>query len=166
VDELGLDPAEALRSAAQQTRDKGRTPLQWQNAPNAGFCPANVQPWLPINPDFATGVNVSDQDRDPDSLLNFYRRLIAVRRATPALISGAYQPLHAQSEAYLAFLRQTADQTVLVVLNFHENQLKIDFSNLTYPTASLIFSSMAKERRLSLPALSMAPFEILIAEVN
>jgi alpha-glucosidase len=166
VDELGLDPAEALRSAAQQTRDKGRTPLQWQNAPNAGFCPANVQPWLPINPNFAKGVNVSDQDRDPDSLLNFYRRLIAVRRATPALITGTYQPLHAQSEAYLAFLRQTADQTILVVLNFYENQLEIDFSNLTHQTASLIFSSAAAERQLSLPALSTAPFEILIAEVN
>ncbi len=166
VDELGLDPAEALRSAAQQTRDKGRTPLQWQNTPNAGFCPANVQPWLPINPNFAKGVNVSDQDRDLDSLLNFYRRLIAVRRATPALITGTYQPLHAQSEAYLAFLRQTADQTILVVLNFHENQLEIDFSNLTHQTASLVFSSAAAERQLSLPALSMAPFEILIAEVN
>ena len=69
--------------AGAMSRDKNRTPMQWTGQIHAGFCPAGVVPWLPVNPNYAGGVNVSDQQDDPRSLLNFYRRLIRVRRQIP-----------------------------------------------------------------------------------
>jgi len=71
VKDLGLAPEEALEKAARLTRDKNRTPMQWSQHNNGGFCPADVQPWLPVNPNYSTGVNVQDQAQDPESLLYF-----------------------------------------------------------------------------------------------
>ncbi len=85
---LGTEPAQAVLVGALNGRDKCRTPMQWANQPNAGFCPPNVRPWLPVNPDFSVGVNAADQAADPASLLADYRRLLAFRRFQPVLQSG------------------------------------------------------------------------------
>ncbi len=118
VNHIGLHPGEALRKASQLTRDKNRTPLQWSYQANGGFCPAGVQPWLPVNPDYSCGVNVAEQEPDPESLLNFYRHLLRVRKNTPALIGGSYQSYHPRNQKVLAFFRQIPGQTCLVGLNF------------------------------------------------
>lgn len=123
VDELGVPPDVALHRAARLTRDKCRTPMQWANAPNGGFCPADVAPWLPVNPNYARGVNVAEQDGDPASLLNFYRRALRLRRDAPALVEGDYAPVFPHARDYLAFLRHTVGQTCLVVLNFSERRV-------------------------------------------
>lgn len=125
VEKLGVPPDIALERAARLTRDKCRTPMQWANAPRGGFCPPGVDPWLPVNPNYAQGVNVADQDGDPASLLNFYRRALRMRRGTPALMEGEYVPLAPKAKDYLAFLRRTEDQTCLVVLNFSERRLAL-----------------------------------------
>ncbi|MGB9880128.1 MAG: alpha-amylase family glycosyl hydrolase, partial [Anaerolineae bacterium] len=77
---FGVSPEEAVFHAARFGRDKCRTPMQWANAPNAGFSPPGVQTWLPVNPNYAQGVNVADELTNPGSLLHFYRRLLRVRR--------------------------------------------------------------------------------------
>ena len=167
----GTPPAEALRHAAKDTRDRCRTPFQWDRTPNAGFSPEDVQTWLPVNPNFATGVNVADQMYDPDSMLNFYKQLLAIRKQTPALISGDYQPLHETSEGYLAFLRQSdaPEQTCLVVLNLSDQAHHIQFE-LPASTARCIFSTRESRKStnasLSLDDLEITPFEILIAELH
>lgn len=168
TEQLGVAPREALRAAAAATRDRCRSPLQWSGAPNTGFCPPDARPWLPVNPNYALGVNVAAQQGDSSSLLTFYQRLLGLRRATPALIAGDYQELHQHSEAYLAFLRRDAGagQTCLVVLNFsHEQQAAVfDFGGRW---AQLLFSSAARDRGpLALDWLTLAPFEIVIAELD
>ena len=107
IDEFGIPPHQAVSLAAQFGRDNCRTPLQWDDAPNGGFSPAGVQTWLPVNPNYAQGVNVAAQLDDPGSLLTFYRRLLRARQQTPALIAGDYTPLHEEAEDYLAFLRSS-----------------------------------------------------------
>jgi alpha-glucosidase len=118
VQEMGLTPLEALEKATRLTRDKNRTPMQWSNGENAGFCPADVVPWLPVNPDHAQGVNVQEQEHDPQSLLNFYRQLLIVRKNIPVLSGGSYRPYHTRNQKVLAFFRQMPGQTCLVALNF------------------------------------------------
>jgi alpha-glucosidase len=143
--------------------------MQWANAPNAGFSPAGVQTWLPVNPDYAQGVNVADQSTDPDSLLNFYRRLLRLRRQTPALIAGEYQPLHEAAEDYLAFLRQTEEQSCLVVLNMSDQSHTLSF-DLEMNRICPIFSNQldrAQKGMLDDPSqLSVAPFEVYIGELT
>jgi alpha-glucosidase len=119
---LGVSSDEAAAHAALVGRDKCRTPMQWSSAANGGFCPEQVQPWLPVNPNYALGVNVAHQVADPGSLLHFYRRLLRARKSTPALIGGDYEPVDAGAADYLAFLRHSEEQgkTCLVVLNWSD----------------------------------------------
>jgi alpha-glucosidase len=163
---LGLSPAQAAKQVARMTRDRCRTPLQWADAPNGGFSPEGVTPWLPTNPNYAQGVNVADQEGDPASLLSFYRRLIALRRATPALVVGAYAPVDENAKDYLAFTRSTPDQTVLVALNFSELPHTSALS-LPHPQVRLLFSSTKRPvQTIDLAQLELAPFEVSIAELQ
>ncbi len=167
VHELGVDPAEAMKRTAAMTRDKNRTPMQWSDNVNGGFCPAEVIPWLPVNPNYAEGINVKDQLEDPLSLLNFYKRLIRVRRDTSALVIGDYQPIHERSGEYFAFLRTTGDQTVLVVLNYSEHRQTLHFPKLPDKHAHLIFSSAGRSKREEkLTEISIGAFEVYLAELT
>jgi alpha-glucosidase len=164
----GKSPEEALKMAAMFGRDKCRTPMQWSNAPNGGFCPADVTPWLPVNPNYAKGINVADQEKDPGSLLNFYKRMLRARRSTPALITGDYTPLHEKAENYLAFLRIAPQegQKCLVVLNYSDQELEISF-NLPAKQARLIFSSHTRRSQVeSLNPLNLQPYEVFIMELT
>jgi alpha-glucosidase len=165
---LGKSPEEALKIAAMYGRDKCRTPMQWANAPNGGFCPAEVTPWLPVNPNYAEGINVADQLNDPRSMLNFYKRMLQARRSAPALIAGDYTPLNEQAEDYLAFLRSApaGQQTCLVVLSYSAQALQIPFV-LPGKQARLVFSSHPRRDQVEqLNPLELEPFEIYIAELN
>lgn len=153
-----VKPEEAPSQAASIGRDKCRTPMHWANAANGGFSPEGVETWLPVDPLYAEGVNVADQQGDPHSLLNFYRRLLRMRRENPALIAGEYEVLQSDANC-LAFLRISVEQTCLVVLNMRETPRKL---NLRLPgKLRLVFSS----HRQSGTELVFAPFEVLIAEV-
>jgi len=170
VTDMGVHPDEALVRTAEMTRDKNRTPMHWANKPNAGFSPDGVETWLPINPNYKAGINVHDQERNPDSILNYYKHLLKVRRETPALIEGSYTPLHEHAEDYFAFLRTTEKQVVLVVLNYSEKRLNLNFADtkeMENKNLHTLFTSGVRsnvERAAS--KLSIAPFEVFIAEVK
>lgn len=94
-------------------RDSVRTPMQWDASQFAGF--SIVDPWLPIA-DTSAGANVAAQRRDPASFLNLYRRLIVIRRASPALLDGAYHTVMVRSNLFVFARIETSDR-MLIVLN-------------------------------------------------
>ncbi len=102
-------------------RDGCRTPMPWSEGLNAGF--SSARPWLRVNPDYAT-VNVESERQDPNSLLNYYRQLLAFRRASPALQQGSYRA-HDRSGEVFAYERAAADQHLLVALNFSPRPAQI-----------------------------------------
>lgn len=126
-DELGMQnveiPPERIQDPWEKNvpgiglgRDPERTPMLWSDAPNAGFCRPDVEPWLPVSPDYRA-LNVAVQRAQPDSTLSFTHAMIALRRASPALHGGAYRPLDTPGGLF-AFLREAGDERYLVVLNF------------------------------------------------
>src|SRR3989338_3600542 len=158
----GTPPAEALDVAAKATRDRCRTPLQWANAPNAGFCPAHVRPWLPVHPNYADGVNVSDEDGRPDSMLNFYRRMLRLRRQTPALVTGDYQPVDEASGDILAFMRRATDgQACLVALNMSERARRLS-TGLGGRIECLYSTHESRAAENAIGMIRLRPFEIYI----
>lgn len=168
VDTHGLPPQEALQATLASTRDRCRSPMQWSDATNAGFCPPGVAPWLPVHPNHKAGVSVAAQVDDPASLLSFYRRLLHLRRTTPALLAGEYRALPAAGDAVLAFLRfdPSSRQTCLVALNFAEDSqtLAVDLDGRQIRT---LFTSQARENELIVTdSLTMTPFEVLIGELR
>ena len=168
IDQMGVAEREALAYANRFGRDKCRTPMQWDNVFNAGFSPPGVKTWLPVNPDYARGINVADQWDDAGSLLSFYRRMLRMRRQTPALRCGDFTVLHEDAKDYLAFTRhsQGDGQTCLVVLNMSRRSHKLNF-NLATPRGRIIFSSHHREGETDdLSQIAIAPFEIYIAETE
>ena len=107
------DPYERNVPGIGVGRDGCRTPMQWDTSPNAGF--SEVTPWLPLAANWRTQ-NVETERGDPASLLNLYRRLIALRRQSPALSEGLYQSV-ATSGDLLAYLRRDGGERMLVLLN-------------------------------------------------
>jgi alpha-glucosidase len=123
-DELGMcdgiippecvqDPWEKRVPGLGLGRDPARTPMPWDTSPKAGFTTGIS--WLPLAAN-AQAMNVAVEHDDPTSMLTLYRRLLALRRATPALAIGAYMPLAAQGDI-LAYSRTDAEQTYCIVLN-------------------------------------------------
>jgi alpha-glucosidase len=103
-------------------RDGARTPMQWDDSPQAGFSFGKaVEPWLPVHDNYPE-VNVQSGLADPDSILNFYRRLLQVRNHSSALKSGGWRPLIHYPHEHLAYLRETETETVLVAINFAYEQ--------------------------------------------
>ncbi len=164
VNELGVSPEEALNIAAQLSRDRCRTPMQWADAPNGGFSPEGVQTWLPVNPNYAQGINVASQQRSPGSLLNFYREMIHLRKRTPALIVGDYVPLNGENTECLAFTRNSPAQRCLVVMNFSARPQELPLE-LDAPAGRVLFASEKRDATANLHPLKLAPFEVLIAEI-
>ena len=115
-DEIGMSdvPVPPEAAADPDGRDGARTPMQWAPGPAAGF--TTGRPWLPVAED-ADLVNVATQRARGDSLLWLYRRLIALRRAQPALSIGSYTPVPSQRQM-LAYQREQDGRRVLVALNF------------------------------------------------
>ena len=97
-------------------RDPERTPMQWCDAPNAGFCPPDVSPWLPLADDYHQ-VNVATQQAQPDSMVQMVRRLIEIRRHHLALQVGSYHSLETPPGLF-AYVRRYQSETCLIVLNF------------------------------------------------
>ena len=168
VTEMGVHPEEAIARTAEMTRDKNRTPMQWSASPNAGFSPNDVKTWLPVNPNYKEGVNIHVQENNPSSLLHYYKHLLRVRKESSALREGEYIPLQTTAKEYFAFLRRSAEQTVLVVLNFVQSQLELDFTDtkeIKDSTLKTVFSSAERRPDEITPKFKVNPFEVFIAEV-
>jgi alpha-glucosidase len=105
-------------------RDSARTPMQWSGERNGGFSP--VAPWLPLSADHRER-NVAEQDGNARSVLSFYRQLTWLRRRSPALQTGGWVSLLDEPRAALAYLRTSAEQTMLVVLNLSKEKTRVRF---------------------------------------
>ncbi len=118
----GEDMAQFMKRLSFESRDNGRTPMQWSKAPHAGF--SSGTPWLPVNANY-TGVNVEAQDKDPESVLNHFRKMTRLRKDNPVLIHGAYKLLLPDHPEVYAFTRTLGDKMMLVVLNFSDKQTEV-----------------------------------------
>ena len=120
-------------------RDPERTPMQWDDSPNAGFAPEGVQTWLPVAPDYKTR-NVAAQDADPASMLNYFRALTALRQSEPALITGSYRSVDAGMEDVFAYVREGDGTAFLIVLDLGGQAHALDLSAVA-PRAELVLST-------------------------
>jgi oligo-1,6-glucosidase len=113
--EAGLSPDEFLAAANASSRDKARTPMQWSGTANAGF--TTGQPWIEVNANYP-GINVERSLGDDRSILNHYRRLIALRKQHPVIVYGRYQGYLDQDPSLFVYTRTLDAQRIVVVANF------------------------------------------------
>jgi len=117
-----LDPVGLKYWPFFRGRDFARAPMQWNASSFSGF--STSTPWLPVHPDFPNR-NVEAQQNDPSSLLNWYHRLITIRREYPALQNGIFLPITYEPRKLLAYLRQTKSQSILIALNFSRKPVQL-----------------------------------------
>ena len=141
-------------------RDGERTPMQWNGSPNAGFTQGT--PWLPVPESYKTH-NVAAESRDPDSILQFYRRLLALRHQDAALLEGDYEDLKPNNEAVLAYLRRSGKESILVVLNMSGHAQTVDLS-LAGHRATLLYSPGVPHFFGS--SVTVGPFAVYIARLS
>jgi len=123
--DAGLAPDAALKAVARRSRDNARTPMQWSDGKNAGFTTGT--PWLRVNPNY-TAINVEKEAQDPDSVLNFYKKLIALRKDPEykeTVVYGALKPFMEERHNLMAYYRKW-DKTLLVVGNYQWDEQEIE----------------------------------------
>lgn len=145
-------------------RDQCRTPMQWDDGPNAGFAPPAAKPWLPVHP-ASPSRNVAAQDRDPGSLLSCYRHLLALRRVQPALQSGALEWIDTPRlpDDVVAYRRITRDaagrSSVDVFLNFSKREIPLDLASQAGRT---LFSNRRGEQKDAPTVHRLHPHEAVL----
>jgi glycosidase len=115
---------EVVPLVRSRSRDNARTPVQWDDSPNAGFTDPDVEPWMPVNPDHET-VNVAAAREDPDSVWHHYRRLLANRDADDLFVYGDYRALTADHPQLWAYERTLGGERAVVLLNFGDEPLPV-----------------------------------------
>ena len=146
-------------------RDGERTPMQWNDTINFGFN-TGAKTWLPVSPSYKT-VNVALEDKDPNSLLNWYRSLIALRRTIPALFEGEYLPLNTTDVNVLSYMREEGKSRVLVTLNMSGSEQTVTFDPQEVGTAGEhILLSSATQSTTSLRKVTIEPYGVFIAELR
>lgn len=103
-------------------RDNARTPMQWGKGENADFTSGN-ETWLPVNPNYPE-INVEVEEKDPDSILSFYRQLIQFRKEEPALLYGTFEPIKTKG-SIMAFYRSYQGEMLFVLLNLTKKNQRL-----------------------------------------
>lgn len=158
--EAGLSDAEALEVCGKMSRDNARTPVQWNAQVNAGFTTGT--PWLKVHSDYKE-INVAAQEKDPDSVLNYYRKLTATRKAPEykeVFTYGKTVPAYQDSETVMAYYRETKSQRILVAANFGREAVS---TKLEYPVKKVLLSN---QNRTDCPEgmLKLDSCEVIVLE--
>ncbi len=159
------DPIGRTGWPQEKGRDGERTPMQWNSAPNAGF--SKKDPWLPVPPSYRTH-NVATESKDPNSVLNLYKKVLALRHTNEALLEGSYAALNEDDPNVMSYLRSYKGKGVLVALNMSSTPQKAVFNlapqGFTGATLKTLIAS--PEASVKGKEVTLEPFGLLIAEVN
>lgn len=130
----GADPAAVFRDLQPLSRDNSRSPMQWDGTPNAGF--GSEKPWIKVNPNY-TEINVEQAESDPNSVLAFYRKLIALRKINPVMVYGDFTDISEEDPHLYVYVREYEGTEWIVLLN-HSNESNIFTFSETYFGSDLI----------------------------
>jgi alpha-glucosidase len=162
------DPIGKIGWPKEKGRDGERTPMQWDASKNDGFSSAD-KPWLPV-PSSGNQYNVQVELQNPDSILNFYKKLIQLRRTLPALRDGDQHMLDFDNDNVLAYVRHDdkTGSTALVVLNMTptDKHLQFDLSQFGAEKNEATVVAPGPEHSVPLNNVSLEPFGVLVAEVH
>ncbi len=164
------DPVGRAGWPKDKGRDGERTPMQWDDTANAGFTALNATPWLPIPPSSKTQ-NVKVEAADPDSILNWYKSLIALRRTNPSLRDGSHVLLDAGNSNILAWIRQSAGgHAVIVICNFSAKEQMAAFHLSEHGIQAGHVRALLKTKGqadvISLNAVVLSPFGVYLGELE
>lgn len=157
VKSQGGDVNQLLDKYKMENRDNSRTPMQWTNEVNGGFTEGT--PWFPVNPNYKT-INVAQQSEDSDSVLNFYKRLIKLKKSDDIYTYGEFNLIDDENENIFAYTRKLNNKTVLVAGNLTDNVASLNLPFEVEPSQIKLHNY-----KNDLDITNMKPFEAFVAEL-
>lgn len=157
VKSQGGDVNQLLDKYKMENRDNSRTPMQWTNEVNGGFTEGT--PWFPVNPNYKT-INVAQQSEDSDSVLNFYKRLIKLKKSDDIYTYGEFNLIDDANENIFAYTRKLNNKTVLVAGNLTDH-----VASLNLPFEVEASQIKLHNYKNDLDITNMKPFEAFVAEL-
>jgi oligo-1,6-glucosidase len=134
--ESGRDLKDFMQAVHRQGRDNARTPVQWDSSEQAGF--TTGVPWIKVNPNYRF-INVSDQENDPDSILDFYRQMIHIRKCHQTLVYGDFEVFDVEDENLFIYQRRNDEGQFLILINFSDaDQIYTPDDTLNLSSAKVI----------------------------
>ena len=121
--ENGYDVEDIMKSIYAKGRDNARTPMQWSKEKNAGF--TKDEPWIKVNPNYES-INAEEQLGDKNSIFNYYKKLIKLRKSYDVFVDGKYELLFKEDRNIFAYTRTSTDTTLLVICNFYGDTIGLE----------------------------------------
>jgi oligo-1,6-glucosidase len=156
----GEDLDHYLKKLNLLSRDNGRTPMQWDAKKNAGF--SSETPWLPVHENHTT-VNVAIQQNDHNSVLNHFRKMVALRKQNLLLVYGNYEIIQEEHPTIYAYSRTLEDQKMLILLNFSELESSIAMSS--YNSANEVLINNYSELSVDKNTITLKPYQAVVLKL-
>ncbi|BCZ44584.1 alpha-glucosidase [Clostridium gelidum] len=155
--EKGYTHEEIMESIYSKGRDNARTPMQWNESENAGF--TSAEPWIKVNPNYKE-INAESQLNDENSIFNYYKKLIKIRKANPVVVHGEYKLILEENKEIFAYTRTLENEKLLVVCNFTENKAKFALKEqIEFKTKELLISNYDADVNEPIGTIDLRPYE-------
>ena len=155
--ELGYDKDEIIRSLKVKSRDNSRTPMQWNKEKNAGFTTGD--PWIKVNKNYEK-INAEIQINDPNSIFNYYKKLVNFRKENDIVVYGDYNLLMKNNKNIFAYTREYNGKQILVVCNFYGKQATFNLpKDIKVDRIDLIISNYQNSDLNRVDTIKLRPYE-------
>ena len=156
----GKTKEEALEILAARSRDNSRTPMQWTDERYCGF--SDTKPWIPVSDNFEK-INVKKQKQDRDSILEFYKKLIMLRKEKEVIARGNIEFMEVENAGVLAYTRCLDKQKLLVCCNFRDVESQMEFAQ-EWKSGRKILGNYEENHKNNYKVLTLRPYEIIVLE--
>lgn len=155
---LGTDMQRYLQRMSFESRDNSRTPFQWNNSKNAGF--STGKPWIAVNPNYTT-INVAAQEKDANSTLNYFRKVVKLRKDNLVLVYGKYTLLDGQNDDTYSYTRELDGKKLLVLLNFKSKAATTN-TGVDFSKANVLLGNYSQSSKNG----TLKPYEAVVYELR
>ena len=156
----GKTKEEALEILAARSRDNSRTPMQWTDERYCGF--SDTKPWIPVSDNFEK-INVKKQKQERDSILEFYKKLIMLRKEKEVIARGNIEFMEVENAGVLAYTRCLDKQKLLVCCNFRDVESQMEFTQ-EWKSGRKILGNYEENHKNNYKVLTLRPYEIIVLE--
>lgn len=157
----GEDLDKFMKVLNYSSRENGRTPMQWDSTENAGFTKGT--PWKRVNNNYAE-INVAAQNKDPNSILNHFRKMTKIRKENPVLVYGQYELLQKEHVNIYAFTRTLQEEKMLVLLNFSKDESSITLSEIG--NSKKVIINNYSELEIENNTINLMPYQAIILSLK
>ncbi|KPU26925.1 oligo-1,6-glucosidase [Caloranaerobacter sp. TR13] len=155
----GWDVQKIMDAIHVKSRDNARTPMQWSSEANGGF--TSGEPWIKVNPNYKT-INVENELKNPDSILNYYKKLIKLRAENDIIVYGDVKLILEEDDNIFAYLRTLEEERLFVLLNFSEEEVEFNMPDEIQCEDSVILLSNYKVDSNKIDNITLRPYEARI----